>query len=469
MELDPIFLSRVQFAFTISFHVLFPAFTVGLAAWIVVLEGLWWGTGRDVYGQLSRFWTKIFAVSFGMGVVSGIVMSFQFGTNWSVMSQQTGNVVGPLIAYEVVTAFFLEATFLGVMLFGQNRVPRGLHFFSSLMVAIGTLISTFWILSANSWLQTPGGFERGPDGVFAVVDWWQVIFTPSFPYRLAHMVTGAFLTTAFVVAAVSAWHLLKRRTVPHAQIGLSMSLGLICVLAPLQIFIGDLHGLNTLEHQPTKVAAMEGHWERQRGASLILFGLPDMEAETTHYEIAIPKLSALILTHSLDGETPGLLDVAPEDRPYAPVVFWTFRIMVGLGLVMLAIAVWSLYLRARGRLFDSPVFLRTLVACLPIGFIAILAGWFTTEIGRQPYMVYGLLRTADAATPSLSGWSVLVSLLAFIVAYGVIFPSGVYYMVRLVQGGPDTGEIRPPGLAEGRPQHQKRPLSVPEESLEPAE
>ena len=465
MDLDPLLLSRVQFAVAISFHILFPAFTIGLAAWLVVLEARWLATGRALYRELSEFWTKIFAISFGMGVVSGVVMSFQFGTNWSRLSDRAGNVLGPLLNYEVVTAFFLEATFLGILLFGRNRVPPWLHFVAACMVALGTLVSTFWILSANSWMQTPTGHELR-DGTFYVVSWWEVVFNPSFPYRLAHMVTAAFLTTAFVVAGVSARHLLKDRSVAYARIGFSMAQGLIMVLAPLQILLGDLHGLNTFEHQPAKVAAMEGHWETRRGAPLYLFALPDPEAETNHFEVGIPKLGSWILTHELDGLVPGLKEWPPEDRPYVPLVFFSFRLMVGIGLLMLAVAVCSGALRLRGRLYDARWFLRLSLACLPIGFVAMLAGWVTTESGRQPWVVYGLMRTADAVTPALTGGAVATSLAAFAIVYGLIFPAGVYYMVRLVQRGPEPAA---PGRGEpvGR---AARPLSASGPPLEePAE
>jgi len=469
MDLDPLMLSRVQFAAAISFHILFPAFTIGLAAWLVVLEARWYATGRALYLELSEFWTRIFAISFGMGVVSGVVMSFQFGTNWSRLSDNAGNVLGPLLNYEVVTAFFLEATFLGVLLFGRNRVPRWLHFLSACMVALGTLVSAFWILSANSWMQTPTGHELR-DGTFYVTSWWDVVFNPSFPYRLAHMVTAAFLTTAFVVAGVSAWHLLEGRIVPHARVGFSMAQGLIMVLAPLQIFLGDLHGLNSFEHQPAKVAAMEGHWETRRGAPLILFALPDQAAETNHLEVAIPKLGSLILTHDLDGEVPGLERWPPEDRPYVPLVFFSFRLMVGLGFLMLAVAAAGLWLRLRGRLYETGWFHKLALACLPIGFVAMLAGWVTTEAGRQPWVVYGLMRTADAVTPAVTAGAVATSLAAFVIVYGLIFPAGVYYMVRLVQRGPqpsEEGGERVHGRPVGR---AARPLSASGAPLdEPAE
>ena len=455
MDLDPVLLARLQFAFSIAFHILFPAFTIGLAAWIVVLEAAWLA-GSEVHGQLSRFWTRIFAVSFGMGVVSGIVMSFQFGTNWSELSDRAGNVLGPLLNYEVLTAFFLEASFLGIMLFGRDRVPRWLHFLAACAVAAGTLISAFWILAANSWMQTPAGYEL-QGGTFYVTSWWEVVFNPSFPYRLAHMVSAAFLTTAFVVAAVSAWHLLNGRAVPYARIGLSMALWLITVLAPAQLVLGDLHGLNTLEHQPAKVAAMEGHWETRAGAPLVLFALPDQEAATNRYEVAIPRLGSLILTHDPDGTVQGLKEWPPEDRPYVPLVFWAFRLMVGLGLLMIAVAAISVLLRRRGRIYETPWFLKLCIAMGPAGFIALLAGWVTTEVGRQPWVVYGLLRTVDAATPAVTAGAVATSLAAFVIVYGIIFPAGMLYMLRLVREGPE-----PPARPEqpGPPGWPTRPLSA---------
>jgi cytochrome d ubiquinol oxidase subunit I len=468
MDIDPLMLSRIQFAFTISFHILFPAFTIGLANWIMVLEGLWLRTGRDVYRLLSEFWTKIFAISFGMGVVSGIVMSYQFGTNWSRWSDITGNVLGPLIQYEVVTAFFLEAAFLGIMLFGRNRVPRGMHFFAALMVALGTVISSFWILSSNSWLHTPAGFEIR-DGRFFVTSWWEVVFNPSFPYRLAHMVTAAFLTTSFVIAGISGWYILRGQFAEYTRISYRMSVGMIALLAPLQILLGDLHGLKTLEMQPAKIAAMEGHWEGGEGAPLILFAWPDMEAEENHFEIGIPYLSSLILTHELEGKVPGLKDFAPQDRPYVPIVFWTFRIMVGIGFLMLFVGLGFVFLTWRRQLFEASWFHWITVATTPIGFVAIIAGWFTTEIGRQPWLVQGLVRTADGVTPSLTTAGALTSLGAFLLTYAIIFTAGTYYILRLLQIGPKPSykDIEPQAQAEvGRP---KRPMSLPDERIEPAE
>ncbi len=436
MHLDPLLLSRIQFGFVISFHILFPAFTIGLASWLGMLEALWLKTGRDVYVRLYRFWVKIFAVSFGMGVVSGIVMSFQFGTNWSVFTQATANVLGPLLSYEVLTAFFLEATFLGIMLFGWDKVGRGLHFFATCMVAIGTLISTFWIISANSWMHTPAGYEL-KDGIFYAVDWWAIVFNPSFPYRLVHMVLGAFLTTAFVILGVSAWYLRRGMAPEAAKVMTAMGVGFIAIVAPLQILAGDLQGLNVQEHQPAKVAAMEGHWETQRGAPLNLFAIPDQAAEKNHFVVSIPKLGSLILKHDLNGEVIGLDQFAPEDRPPVAPIFFTFRIMLGIGFLMLFMAVAGLWLAWRGRLFTSGWYQRLCLLMAPSGFIAVLAGWYTAEIGRQPFVVYGLMRTADAVSPIAAG-SVAGSLALFILVYGIVFGSGLYFILRLVREGPEV-------------------------------
>ena len=435
MELDPTLLSRIQFAFVITFHILFPSFTIGLASFIAMLEGLWLFRKRQYYLYLSRFWTRIFAISFGMGVVSGVVMSYQFGTNWARFSAYAANVMGPLLAYEVQMAFFLEATFLGILLFARNRVPKPLVAFSALMVALGTLISAFWILSANSWMQTPDGYEIR-DGMIHVTDWWRAIFNPSFPYRFAHMVIACFVTTGFVVVAVNAWFLLRGRHRALARYTLSMTLWLLTLLVPLQIFLGDQHGLNTLEYQPSKVAAMEGHWETEKGAPILLFAIPDQAKETNHYEIAIPKLGSLILTHSLDGKVPGLKDWPPQDRPHVATVFWSFRVMVGCGLLMLAIVVWSLLLRARRRLFDTPLFLRTCLLAGPIGFLAVIAGWFTTETGRQPWIIFNVMRTMDGASPGVPAGSVLLSLALYAATYAIIFGAGVYFILQTVRQGP---------------------------------
>ncbi|HEP0305087.1 TPA: cytochrome ubiquinol oxidase subunit I [Providencia rettgeri] len=428
-------LARIQFAFTVSFHIIFPAITIGLASYLAVLQGLWLKTRDQDYIKLFHFWSKVFAVNFGMGVVSGLVMAYQFGTNWSFFSDFAGGITGPLLTYEVLTAFFLEAGFLGVMLFGMNRVGEKLHFFATCMVALGTIISTFWILASNSFMQTPQGFEI-IDGHIVPVDWFAVIFNPSFPYRLLHMTTAAFLAAAFFIGASAAWHLLKGNKSSAMKKMFSMSLWLILVLAPVQALIGDAHGLNTLKHQPVKVAAMEGHWENKPGEAtpLILFGIPNQEKEKTEFAIEIPYLASLILTHSIDKQVPALKEYAPEDRPNVFMVFWSFRVMVGLGLLMIAAGVWGLWLRYRKNLYESKTFLRFMFLMAPSGLIAILAGWFTTEIGRQPWVVYGLQRTSDAVSAH-GEMHMSISLIAFFVVYGGVFGIGYMYMMKLIRKG----------------------------------
>jgi cytochrome bd ubiquinol oxidase subunit I len=454
-ELDPLLLSRIQFAFTISFHILFPSFTIGLSAWLVVLEALWLKTGRAIYLDIAQHWTKIFAVSFGMGVVSGVVLSYEFGTNWSELSRRGGNVIGPLMSYEVLTAFFLEAGFLGIMLFGWKRGSKPVHFFASVMVAFGTLLSAFWILSANSWMQTPVGYTVAADGVLHVADWWQVIFNPSFPYRFAHMVAAAYLTTAFMVAGIGAWYILRERCVAHGRIMLGMGLSLLVWLAPLQLVIGDLHGLNTRQHQPAKIAALEAHWDTERGAPLILFAIPDPKAQTNHFEVAVPKLGSLILTHKWDGEIQGLKSFPLEDRPNPIIPFFAFRVMVGIGLIMIALGTIGAVLWLRGQLYASRWYLQAIFFASPLGFIAVLAGWITAEVGRQPWVVYGVLRTADAVSP-VPGGSVLASIVLFVIVYGIVFGAGVYYIAKLVRRGPD----QTPPMSEGDAALSHRPMAA---------
>lgn len=461
--LDALMLARIQFAFTISFHIIFPAITIGLAAYLAVLEGLWLSTRRQVYMDLYRFWLKPFAVAFGMGVVSGIVMAYQFGTNWSEFSRFAGSITGPLLAYEVLTAFFLEAGFLGVMLFGMKRVGPGLHFMSTIAVAVGTLISATWILASNSWMQTPQGHEI-IDGIVVPVDWLAVIFNPSFPYRLAHMVTAAFLSTGLLVAGTAAWHLLRGRRDPAVRKMWSMAMWMVLAAAPVQALIGDFHGLNTLEHQPAKLAAIEGHWEQPEdpsdGMPLIVFGLPDMDAETTRYAIEIPRLSSLILTHSWDGITPVLKDFPADERAPVPVVFWAFRVMVGLGMLMILLGAWGAFARWRGRFVESPALHRFALLMGPAGLVAILAGWFTTEVGRQPWIIYGVMRTAEAVSAHSTA-AVGFTLAAFVVSYVVIFGAGSVYMLRLMgrpatQADPDDG----PEGGPGQPRTPMRPISA---------
>ena len=454
MNFDPVFLSRLQFAFLIAFHFLLPAFTIGLASYIAVLEGLYLWRRRSAYLRISAFWIKVFAVSFGMGVVSGIVMPFQFGTNWARYSELTAAVVAPLMGYEALTAFFLEAAFLGILLFGRKLVPQWAHFASAVIVAAGTLFSAFWILAANSWMQTPAGFEI-VDGRFLPTSWIDVIFNPSFPFRLLHTVTAVYLTTAFTVIGVAAWYLRHGRYTEESRIMIAMGVLLASVLVPLQIVIGDLHGLNTREHQPTKLAAIEGIWESGTGQPAVLFALPDRQAETNRFELAIPKLGSLYLTHDWNGYVAGLKAVTPAERPPVLPVFFAFRLMVGMWLVMFAMTLSAWILAARRKLFETPWFLRAATWTIPAGYIAVTAGWITTETGRQPWVVYGHLRTAEAVSPILTGADVLVSLAMYIAVYAMIFGAGVYYLVRLVQRGlPD--HLPEPAL-DRRP---ARPLSA---------
>ena len=449
-------LARAQFAFTVSFHIIFPAFSIGLASYLFVLEGLYLWKKDRVYIELFDFWKTIFAVAFGMGVVSGIVMSYQFGTNWSVFSDKAGPVIGPMMGYEVLTAFFLEAGFLGVMLFGRHKVGAGLHFLATSMVALGTLISATWILAVNSWMQTPAGYSINAVGQFVPEDWWQIVFNPSFPYRFVHMVLAAYLTTAFVVGAVGAWHLLRATAPRRSATMFSMAMWMASIVTPIQIFAGDAHGLNTLEHQPVKIAAMEGHFESHpNGAPLILFGLPNQKEQRVDYAIEIPKLSSLILKHDLNAPLGGL-DTVPLDRqPPVAVVFWSFRIMVGLGFLMLFVGLWSLWARFRGKLDTSDWLHRVVVAMGPAGFIAVLAGWVTTEVGRQPYTIYGQLLTSDSISP-LAAPAVGTSLIAFVIVYFTVFGAGTFYILRLMARLPrDTdnelqeGPIRSSGVVSG--------------------
>jgi len=450
MTLDPVLLSRLQFVWVIAWHILLPAFTVGLASYIAVLEGLHVALGRDIYFRLSTFWTKIFAVSFGMGVVSGVVMPFQLGTNWSRFSDATANVLSPLLAYEGLTAFFLESAFLGVLLFGRKLVPAWAHFVAALMVAFGTLFSSFWILATNSWMQTPAGYEI-IEGRFFPKDWLAIIFNPSFPYRLAHTVVAFYVTTGFVVLGVAAYYLRRTRFIDESRTMLSMTLWLLTVLVPLQIFLGDAHGLNTLENQPAKLAAIEARWDTASRVPLTLFALPDEAAQTNRYALDVPDLGSLILTHDLNGTVRGLKDWPADQRPPVAIPFFAFRIMVGMGLIMLALVAASWWLRAGDHLFEARWFLRCCELASPLGFIAVLAGWTTTEVGRQPWTVYGLMRTSDSVSPSLTGSDVLLSLIGYAVVYLVMFPVGVTMMARIVGRGPADPGLGPHPIESGRP------------------
>jgi cytochrome d ubiquinol oxidase subunit I len=443
--IDALHLARAQFGFTIAFHIVFPAFSIGLASYLAVLEGLWLRTGKDVYLDLFRYWVKIFSVGFAMGVVSGLVMSYQFGTNWSAFSEKAGPVVGPVMGYEVLTAFFLEAGFLGVMLFGMKKVGRGLHFTATCLVAFGTLLSAFWILAVNSWMQTPAGYSIAADGRFMPESWMAIIFNPSFFVRFPHMVLASYLSVALVVGAVGAYHLLRGRgsQTEAVRTMFSMAMWMAAIVAPMQIVMGDIHGLNTLKYQPAKIAALEGDWTTERHAGEILFGFPDMKAETTRDAITIPYLGSLILTHSLDGEVPGLKSFKPADRPYSPLIFWTFRIMVAIGFAMAGLGLWSLIARWRRNLNGDRWLHRAALVMGPAGFIAVLCGWITTEVGRQPYTVYGLMRTADSVSPiGLPG--VAASFLAFIVVYAIVFGAGITFLLRMMAAPPHPGETGPP-------------------------
>jgi cytochrome d ubiquinol oxidase subunit I len=430
---DPLLLSRIQFGFTIAFHIIFPAFSIGLAGYLVINEALWLKTKNKLYRDIYQFWIKIFAISFGMGVVSGIPLSYQIGTNWSVFSTKVSNVIGPLFGFEVLTAFFLEASFLGIMLFGWKKVGPKIHFLATAIVAIGTLISAFWIIAANSWMQTPQGFEIY-NGIFYPTSWLEIIFNPSFIYRFFHMTIAAYLATAFVVAGVSAWYLLKNIYLAHAKIMFKMSMLMIFIAIPLQIFIGDLHGLNTAKYQPAKLAAIEGIWENERGAGLKIFGIPNQEKEQTKYSIEIPKFASLIIKHDINGEIIGLKSFAKNERPLVFPVFWSFRVMVGIGVMMLMTGLIAAWLYYHHRLFTTRWFQLWCIFTLPIGFVAIIAGWFVTEMGRQPYIVYGLLRTSEAVSPIL-GQNVLISLVAFIAMYIFIFSAATYYILKLIAKG----------------------------------
>jgi cytochrome d ubiquinol oxidase subunit I len=461
-RVDALLLSRFQFGFVISFHILFPAFTIGLANWLAFVEWRWLRTRDDLWRDIYFFWLKIFAVSFGMGVVSGIVMSFQFGTNWAVLSTRAGNIIGPLLSYEVLTAFFLEATFLGVMLFGWKRVSDKLHFFATCMVALGTLISTFWIISANSWMQTPQGYKI-VNGIFEPDSWWAIIFNPSFPYRLAHMVLAAFITTCFVIGGVSAWYLRRGVHVEAGKRMLKLAVAFAAIALPVQILVGDMHGLNDGKHQPVKVAAIEAHWHGAgagAGMPLVIFALPNQAKERNDYELAVPRLGSLILTHTWAGEIPPLTAVAASERPPVAPVFFAFRVMVGLGMLMLLLAFASLWAWRRNTLFASRWLLGGWNAMLPAGFIALVAGWYVNEIGRQPYVVYGLLRTSDAVSPNITAAAVWSSLIVYACAYAIIFGAGIWYLLKMFRVGPVP---QPPKDTQGGGKTPARPLSLADE------
>ncbi|WP_353173278.1 cytochrome ubiquinol oxidase subunit I [Acinetobacter rudis] len=459
-------LARIQFAFTVSFHIIFPATSIGLACFLALLEWKWLRTQNPVYRDLFKYWIKIFAIAFGMGVVSGVVMSYQFGTNWSEFSRIAGSITGPLLTYEVLSAFFLEAGFLGIMLFGWGRVSPKAHFFATLMVAVGTCISMFWILSSNSWMQTPQGFSI-VDGLIVPTDWWAIVFNPSFAYRFAHMATAAFLVSSLLVVATAAWHLFKGRRDELVKKSFSLGLWMVLATSTLQVVLGDLHGLNTLKHQPAKLAAIEGHWEtnHDHGMPLLLFALPDMENERNNFEIGIPNVGSIVLTHSLEGKVTGLKDFPTADRPNVPIVFWSFRVMVGLGVLMVCMSLLALWLRKTGHLYDSSWFHRFAIIMGPSGYIALLAGWVTTEVGRQPWLVYGVLRTNEGLSHSVSADQVGISLIIFVLVYTVVFGTGIYYMFKIMHTGPVCLQEPATDLPD-RFKTARRPLSAVDESIE---
>jgi cytochrome d ubiquinol oxidase subunit I len=439
VALDPVFLSRLQFAWVVGWHILLPAFTVGLASFIAMLECVHVATGRTVFLRLSQFWLKIFAISFGMGVVTGIVMPFQFGTNWSRYSDMAGNVISPLLAYEGLTAFFLEAAFLGVLLFGRKLVPPAMHCLAAVLVAAGTLFSTFWILATNSWMQTPSGYQV-IDGRFFPESWMDIVFSPSFPHRLAHTVCGFYVTTAFVVLGVAAYTLRNGRRGEEGRTMLRLALWFLVIFLPLQMVLGDQQGLNTAKYQPAKLAAIEGLWDTGEGVPASLIGWPDMAAERNLYELAVPHLGSLYLTHSWDGKVLGLKDFPADQRPPVPVVYFAFRIMVGMALLMALVVIAGLVLLRRGVVDTTAWYLRLCQFTAPLGFVAVIAGWTTTEVGRQPWTVYGLLRTADSVSPSLTGVDVLLSLVLYMVVYLIVYPTGVIMMARIVRAGPSAAD-----------------------------
>ena len=456
MDITPLILSRIQFAFTISFHIIFPAFTIGLAAWLAYLEACSLVTGRPVYRRLFDFWLRIFAIAFGLGVVSGIVMAFQFGTNWSELSRRTGPIQGPLLGYESFTAFALEASFFGVLMFGRKLVPRLIYFFACLMVCLGTSLSAFWIMVNNSWMQAPVGFSIGADGVFTPTDWHAIIFSPVVWVRFPHMILAAYVTTAFCVAATGAWYALRGMTKVEARAMLRMGLGLASVLVPAQIFFGHLTGDYVHKWQPSKFAAIEARWHDEQPASEVLIAWPDEKNERNRFAITVPYLGSLIATMTLSTKEVGLTNWSPADRPPVGIPFFAFRIMVGCGLLMLALAWGGTLFYVRGRLEQTRWLLWGIFCSFPLGFIATLTGWFTAEVGRQPWVVFGRLRTADAVTPFLTAPQVATSLILFGVVYALIFAAGTIYIYRMLK----IGLVQAPDH-EASLTNPKRPLSIP--------
>jgi cytochrome d ubiquinol oxidase subunit I len=454
--MDPValLLSRIQFGFTISFHIIFPAFTIGLAAWLTVLESLHLGTGRLVYRTLFEFWLKIFGVAFGLGVVSGVVMGFQFGTNWSVLAKMSGPIQGPLLSYETFTAFMLEAGFFGILIFGRTRVPPWFYLFATAMVSLGTTLSAFWIMTNNSWMQVPVGYVA-QNGEFVPDDWTRIIFNPVVWVRFPHMLLAAYLTGAFCVASTGAWYLLRGTYRAEARIMLRMGLYLAAVLIPLQLLFGHLVGDYVHHYQPAKFAAIEARWHDEQPAGEVLIAIPDPATETNKYEIKIPVLGSIIASMSLTSKEIGLADFRPQDRPPVLIPFLTFRIMVGCGLVMLGLAWLGSYLSLRRRIERSRLLLRLVFLGFPLPFVAMLTGWYTAEVGRQPWVVYGVLRTADAVTPFLSAAAATTTLVLFGAVYAFIFSFGTYYIYRLLRAGPAGLATNAPHIAV-----PNRPMSL---------
>jgi cytochrome bd ubiquinol oxidase subunit I len=454
MDLTALLLSRLQFAFTVSFHIIFPSFTIGLAAWLTVLEALHLATGRPAFRLVFEFWLKIFGVAFGLGVVSGIVMAFEFGTNWSELSRMSGPIQGPLLSYETFTAFFLEASFFGILLFGRSRVPPWFYLFSTGMVALGTTLSAFWIMVNNSWMQVPVGYVV-QNGIYVPDDWSKILFSPVVWVRFPHMLLASYITGAFCVAATGAWYLLRRKFTAEAQIMLRMGLYLAAVLVPAQIFFGHLTGDYVHNYQPVKFAAIEGRWHDEQPASEVLLAIPDASSETNRYAISVPILGSLIGSMSFTSKEVGLTDFPPRDRPPVIIPFFAFRIMVGCGLLMLLLAWVGSYLSIKERIEKARLLLWLTFFSFPLPFIATLTGWFTAEVGRQPWVVYGVLRTADAMTPFLTARAATISLVVFCVVYVFIFAFGVFYIYHLLRAGPEGRLIAPPAAAI-----PNRPMSV---------
>ena len=456
MDMTALMLSRIQFASTVSFHIIFPAFTVGLAAWLCVLETMFLATHKPIYRRLFDFWLTIFAVAFAMGVVSGIVMAFQFGTNWSELSRRTGSIQGPLLGYESFTAFAIEASFFGIVMFGRNRAPPWFYLLSCVMVAFGTTMSSFWIMVNNSWMQYPTGYRIAPDGVFIPTDWWAIVFSPVMLVRMPHMVLAAYLTTAFCIAATGAWHILRGKFLDESRLMMRMALGLAALLVPAQLFIGHLVGDYVHDKQPTKFSAIEGRWHDEKPAAEVLIAWPNEKEERNEFEISVPYLGSLIASSTFDSKEIGLTNWRRADRPPVLIPFFAFRVMVACGLIMLFLAWYGSLQLSRGKIETQRWLLWSVFLSFPVGFVATLTGWFVAEVGRQPWTVFGVMRTSDAATPFLTSQIVAITLIMFFVIYSVIFAFGTLFIYRLLKRGPTSTPA--PQIGGTNP---KRPLSIP--------